>query len=152
MPTSPKIVEFAVFNIGTGAPLTGAAGAMSFSTYTDETGAAITPPAIVEIGGGLYKFTPTFPSIVHGIAYMINTGANPTYLSGYIRPEDYFIDEIDLIRKLQTNKWAIITTGGDANKMVFYDDDGTTPLLKVALVDAGGTPTSTNPFARTPTT
>lgn len=146
---SPKIVVFTVFNVSTGVPAPGLTP--TFTYYKDETGTIVTPPTITELGGGNYAFTPAFSSSSHGIVYVLSTGANPTYLTGYLRPEDFFFYEIDLIRKLQTNKWSIVTTGADTNKMVFYDDDGTTPILKVALTDAAGSSTAVNPYTRTPT-
>jgi len=174
--SSPQIVTFNVYNATTGAPLTGAALSLSFITYKDETGANISPtPTIVEIGGGAYYFTPSFPSQSHGICYVISTGANPSYITGYLRPEDFNGDlistlatasavaslatalasaqvDITTIRKLSTNRWEIVTSGANVNEMVFYDDDQITPLLKVILKDANGVPTTTNPFSRTPTT
>ena len=168
--SSPKIVTFALFNITTGAPLTGQAPSMSFTTYKNETGTDLTPPAIVEIGNGLYYFTPIFTA-GHGIAYILNTGsgANPTGLSGYLRPEDFNTDNIDvasstlqtaianvasivaILRQVAIGKAQLFTTGPDANKIVFYDTDNTTVIAKLALFDANGVPTTTNPFSHTPT-
>jgi hypothetical protein len=171
---SPKIISFMVFN-GAGAPLAGVAGSLSFSSYKDETGANLSQPTIVEIGGGAYYFTPVYTAN-HGISYVINTGANnPLYVAGYTRPEDFNTDNIDasvssvlsaiaaidtalgtaqaditFIRKLKANKWAIYATGPDANRMVFYDDDNETPILKVDLLDINNLPTTSNPFVRVP--
>lgn len=165
---SPKLITFLVLNPSTGVPITGIVGSLSFATYKDETGANLPQPTFVEIGGGLYYFIPSYTTN-HGIAYVISTSNTPSYFAGYTRPEDWNTDNIDgsvaavlsaisaiaadvtLIKKLEKNKWAIVTSGPDANKMVFYDDDNTTPILKVALTDVNGVPTSTNPYARTPT-
>jgi hypothetical protein len=172
---SPKILTFAVFNTTTGVPQSGLAGSLVFASYKDDTGANLTQPSFVEIGSsGIYYFLPVFTAN-RGIAFMIATGANPAYVSGYLRPEDFNIDNADattssvatavgnvltalataqtdltLIKKLQTNKWEIKVTGPDANRMIFYDDDDVTPILKVDLLDQNGLPTSTNPYARTP--
>jgi hypothetical protein len=79
-----------VFGVYNGAlPVTGIASSLSFHTYQDETGAFLTQPAITEIGGGLYKFTPTIvPG--HIVAWIIAVGGgySPTWLAGMIRPED----------------------------------------------------------------
>jgi hypothetical protein len=173
--SSPQIVTFNVYNATTGAPLTGSALSFSFATYTDETGATLTAPTIHEIAGGAYYFTPNFTSTSHGICYVISTGANPSYIAGYLRPEDFNGDlistlatasalaslvstiasmKLDLttVRKLGTNRWQIVTSGANVNEMVFYDDDQVTPILKVQLQDANGVPTTVNPFSRVPTT
>ncbi len=163
---SPKIIAFTVYN-SSGVPLAGTAGSLTFTAYKDETGANLSQPSFVEIGGGEYYFTPTYTS-GHGIAFVISTLNNPLYISGYTRPEDWNTDSIDaatsavlsaitalqtdvtLIKKLDKNKWEIKTTGLDANNMLFYDDDGTTVILRVALKDAAGTPTTVAPYSRTP--
>lgn len=79
---------FSVYNSVTGAPITGAAGSMSFTTYKDDLGTNLSAPAITEVGGGLYKFVPTF-TLGRIICFILNTGNNPTYLAGSIRPEDF---------------------------------------------------------------
>lgn len=144
---SPKIIVFTIYNVGTGVPQAGLTP--TFSVYKDDTGSNLAQPTISEIGGGLYKFTPTFTTD-KGIAYIIDTTANPAYLAGYLRPEDFYIDDIQLIKKIQSNKWSIVTAGPDANHMIIYDDDGVTTLLKLLLTDAGGSPTTVNPYGRTP--
>lgn len=84
---SPQIIVWAVFDGGTGAPKTGVS--CTFASYTDETGASVTAPAIVEIGGGLYKFQPTFTS-GHDVVYVVDTASNsPQHLSNYVRAEDF---------------------------------------------------------------
>lgn len=158
---SPKIEVFAVYHITTGALLTGQAGLMSFLTYTDDLGNAVAAPSISEIGStGLYKFTPTFPVDTNrGVVYVVNTGTNgnPTRQSRFIRPEDWATDSIStlvtdvaLIKKIETGKWQIHTSGADVNRLVIYDTDGTTVLVKFDLVDAAGIPTTTNPYKRSP--
>ncbi len=54
------------------------------------------------------------------------------------------------IRKIETNRWKIFTTGPNVNKMIIYDDDGTTPLFTLNLFDSSGTPTFVNPYERSP--
>ena len=144
---SPKIIVFTIYNVATGVPQAGLTP--SFSVYKDDTGANLANPAITEIGGGLYKFTPAFTT-GRGIAYIVATTANPSYLAGYLRPEDFFTDDIELIKKIETNKWTIMTVGPLANHMVIYDDDNVTPILTLLLTDAGGSPTTVNPYGRTP--
>lgn len=150
MPTiSPKIVVFWLYNASTGAPQAGETPV--FSVYKDNLGNNMAQPAITAIGGGAYKFTPVFDT-GEGIAFSINSGstAEPVYQSGYLRPEDYFIDDIAVLKQIGAGKWQIHTTGPDANRMIIYDDDGTTVLYKFDLADQGGGATYTNPFRRTP--
>lgn len=57
---------------------------------------------------------------------------------------------IATIKKVIANRMKIFVTGGDANKMVVYEDDETTVFKKFGLKDSAGAPTSTNPFERDP--
>lgn len=146
---SPKILVFALFRASDGTPFTGQTP--TFSNYTDETGSAVTPPAISEIGGGLYKFTPVFPTD-HGIAFVIDAGASAAsrYVYGYLRPEDYYLDKILDLQDEVLGKWEVVTSGLDANRLVLYRQDGTTVLVKFDLTDNSGSPTTTAPYKRTP--
>lgn len=63
---------------------------------------------------------------------------------------DEFPTKIDLLKKIESNKWQIHASGGDQYRLVIYDDDGTTPLLRFELRDSNGNLTFTNPFRRTP--
>lgn len=176
---SPKIVVFTVYNSSSGAPLSGQAGSITFTSYTDDLGSSLSQPSITEIGTtGSYKFTPTFTTN-RGINAIINTGsgANPQYYSLYLRPEDYNIDNLDaavttrasataltavadqittlqadvtILKTIETGKWTVVTSGPDANRLVLYDVDGTTPLYKFNLTDQSGVPTTSNPYTRTP--
>lgn len=58
--------------------------------------------------------------------------------------------DAEIGRKIATGKWQIHSSGGDANRLVLYDEDGTTPLYKFDLADVSGLPTFTSPFRRTP--
>lgn len=58
--------------------------------------------------------------------------------------------DIAYLTKLQEGRWKIHLTGADANRLVIYDEDGTTPLVKFDLLDGAGDPTYINPFERTP--
>lgn len=150
---APRIEVFAVFNPSTGAPLTGAAGGMSFSTYTDDLGVAVTPqPSITEIGGGLYRFTPTFPpSASRALVYVVNTGGNvPAYYFRLVRPEDWNADKIQDLMDVAFGKWQIFSTGPDANRIVLYRADGVTVLARFDLKNLSGNPSITNVFQRIP--
>jgi len=71
----------------------------------------------------------------------------PTVITGQV--ETLSVDS-DLVRKISTNKWQIFTSGPDANRLVVFDDDDITPLVKFDLKDAAGSATTTNPFTRIP--
>ena len=144
-----QIVVFCLFSLATGLPLT--AQTPTFLTYEDETGANITPaPAITEVGGGLYRFTPNFTA-GHGAAYVVDCGASSAqrYLYGYLRPEDYYPDMIADLEDEVLGKWQVVTTGADANRLVLYRQDGSV-LKKFDLQDAGGQPSTAAPFSRIP--
>lgn len=144
--SSPQIAVFFLFD-GTGAPLAGVVP--TFNAYRRDDGVDLigTAPAITEIGGGAYKFTPVFPAD-HGIAYVIDGGvtASPRYQGKYIRPEDFAVDDL---WNLEFGKWQIHTSGPDLNRLVYYRPD-TTVLKKFDLFDSAGVPTSINPFRRDP--
>lgn len=149
MAASPHIIVFSIFSAATGAPLTGQTP--TFLTYADETGVAITSPTISEIGGGLYKFTPTFTA-GHTACFMIDTGASSAsrYTFGCVRPEDFYIDYLLDLEDELFGKWQVFTSGPDANRLVLYRQDGVTVLKKFDLQNAAGSPTSTQPFVRLP--
>jgi hypothetical protein len=136
-----------------GTPVTGGAAGMSFEVYKDDTGTNVTAPSIVEIAGGLYKFVPNLSaSPSRGIVYVLNTGAGrlPARYWRYIRPEDWSDDTVVTLRKTLTNRSKIHTTGPEANRLVIYDDDGTTVLLRFDLKDVLGIAGTTNPFEKIP--
>jgi hypothetical protein len=54
-------------------------------------------------------------------------------------------DNLDIIRKIETGRWKI-----ENNQMVFYDDDGITPLYTFNLKDLNGNLTMRNIFERVP--
>lgn len=149
--SSPKIVVFFLYDATTGVPLTGVVP--TFATYKDDLGTNLTQPTISEIGGGAYKFTPDITTNPNrGIVYVIDgtAAASPRRGAGYVRPEDFAVDQVQDLWDLGFGKWQILTSGADINRMVTYRSDGTTILKKFNLFDSAGVPTSTNPFRRDP--
>jgi len=144
MSTSPKIVVFFLYDASTGAPKAGETPV--FATYKDDLGSNVSQPAISAIGGGAYKFTPAFTT-GRGIAFNISSGSTalPLYQGGYLRPEDYLVDDIDIVSKVQKNRWKVTN-----NQLIIYDDDGTTPYYTFNLFDENGAPTTTKIFERVP--
>jgi len=149
--SSPKIEVFFLYNASTGVPLTGAVP--TFDTYKDDLGFNLTQPAITEIGGGAYGFTPditTNPD--RGVVYVVNgtISAMPQRLARFIRPEDYAADLLPDMYAMDFGKWEIKTAGLDINRLLTYKLDGSTILKKFNLFDSAGAPTSINPFKRDP--
>lgn len=60
------------------------------------------------------------------------------------------LNVVNLLKKYEEGRWKIHITGGDANRLVLYDTDNVTPLLKFDLKDSGGSGTFVNPFERYP--
>jgi hypothetical protein len=145
---SPKI-EVVVFYDSSGVPLTGLTP--TFSTYKDDLGTNLSQPTITEIGGGAYKFTPVAVS-GRGVIWVMDGGATafPRRQAKFIRPEDYYGDDIATLLAVSTGKWEIKASGLDANRLILYDLDGTTVLQKFDLKDSLGNPTVVSPFSREP--
>lgn len=57
---------------------------------------------------------------------------------------------VNLLKKYEEGRWKIHISGPDANRLVLYDTDDITPLLKFDLKDSGGAATFINPFERVP--
>jgi len=154
--STPNPVVLNVYDGTTDAPYAGVAGSLSFVAYVDDTGTPVTPPAITKVANGIFIFTPVFSG--HGIYYIVSTGQAPLYLAGYVRPEDTasadsvstILSTVQQMQKAEQGKWAIVTSGPDANRLVIFDTDGTTPLLKFNLFDAAGSPTVASIFSRVP--
>lgn len=53
--------------------------------------------------------------------------------------------DVTLLKKVARGRWKIDDV---LNQMIFYDDDGTTPLLTFDLKDINGLPSSVNVFER----
>lgn len=85
--------------------------------------------------------------------YSVATAGNTTYV-GAIKvvaneeADTYSI--VSTLKKYEEGRWKIHITGPDANRLVIYDTDKVTPLLKFDLKDSGGAATFVNPFERTP--
>lgn len=56
--------------------------------------------------------------------------------------------KVATLKKYEEGRWKIHTSGADVNRLVLYDTDGVTALLKFDLKDAAGDPTFVNPFER----
>ncbi len=143
---------FFVKSVADNLPLVGAVVDFAFETYVNDGGDPVSPPAIIELGGGLYGFTPIFADTTRGIAYVITTSVlgNPDRVYRYMRPEDWNPDLLETLLQIEVGKWEIKTTGPDANRLIFYDVDGTTVLYKFDLKDSVGSPTVLNPYLREP--
>lgn len=149
---SPKIEVFFLYNESTGTPLTGQVGLLTFDTYVNDLGAAVTQPSFTEIGGGAYFFTPVFANPNRGIVYIVNSGAGatPARVARFMRPEDWTTDDISTLLKYQEGRWKVFTSGPDANRLVIYDTDNVTVLKKFDLLDNTAAPGVFNILERTP--
>lgn len=57
-------------------------------------------------------------------------------------------NNVTVLRKYEEGRWKVFISGPDANRIVLYDTDGVTPLLKFDLKDSAGSATFVNPFER----
>ena len=54
-------------------------------------------------------------------------------------------DELEFVKKIESGRWKIVN-----NQMLFYDNDGVTPILTFDLFDELGLPTMNNVLERKP--
>lgn len=171
---APKKEVFFLYDSGTGAPLGGQAGSLSFSVYKDDLGVDLAQPGFQEIAPGVYAFTVTFADPARGVVYLINSGpgAIPAFWGRYARPTDWNddnadtplaalgaaiqanIDDVDTNvtngREFNEGKWEVKISGPDANRLIIYAPNGVTVLKKFNLFDSAGAPTTVNPYKRDP--
>lgn len=57
---------------------------------------------------------------------------------------------VDTLLAFAGGRWKIHSTGADANRIVYYADDGTTVVAKFDLKDVNGDPTYRGAFERVP--
>lgn len=93
---SPKLLPLFFSDKTNGAPLTGLA--FTFDTYRSHGGVTLASPTVIEVGNGAYYFVPAFPDQDTAVFFRVRplgtTSANPAYYEGAVRPEDYFIDNV----------------------------------------------------------
>src|SRR6185436_21089237 len=145
---SPLAVIFAVLDPATGSPVTGIAGSMSFYTYKNDLGTNLAQPSIVEVGGGLYSFTPTFTAN-RGIGYIINVGNEiPGHYDGYLRPEDFnIVADVPSPQKIVFAIYDSANVPKTGATPVFdtYKDDSGANLSQPTINEIGGGLYSFNP-------
>jgi hypothetical protein len=54
-------------------------------------------------------------------------------------------DDLLIVKKVETGRWNI-----ENNQMIFYDDDGVTPILTCNLYDLAGLPANNDIYERDP--
>lgn len=94
---------------------------------------------------------PAGASIAADVA-TVNTsvGTVNTNVLSLIAGQGTILAAVQLLQKYEEGRWKIHITGADANRLVLYDTDNVTPLLKFDLKDSGGSATFINPFERYP--
>jgi hypothetical protein len=108
-------------------------------------------------GTGMYELQlsgSSFLNITGAFTYAVANASAKTYL-GTVKIVAYEeVDTkavVDRLRRLNEGRWKIFTAGGDANRLVLFDSDGTSVLQKWDLKDQSGSATTTNVFERVPT-
>jgi phage gp46-like protein len=85
---TPAPTTFNVVSEVTGLPLAGALGGFTVQAWDAFTGSPRTPPAVVEIGGGVYQIQPTDLDAAAGVAVLVTTGHEPTHWLFEVYRED----------------------------------------------------------------
>lgn len=98
----------------------------------------------VDMCGSLIQWKATLETLNPAVTPRVNHVEIEFHtLIGIMRIMD---DAIDTVRKVETNRWKISAN----NKMIIYDDDGTTPLITFNLKDLAGSPSYKKVFERVP--
>lgn len=87
------------------------------------------------------------------LSYAVAVAGNTPYVGAIKVVANEEVDTytaVGVLRKYEEGRWKIHVTGADANRLVLYDTDDVTPLLKFDLKDNGGVATFVNPFERVP--
>lgn len=72
-------ITFPVYSETSGAPLPGALGDFTVQAWDAVTGTARPPPAVSEIGAGIYQLAPTDPDEAAGVAVLVSTNHDPPH-------------------------------------------------------------------------
>jgi len=104
-------------------------------------------PYLTDIGSGFYQKIWDSSQVVSGsmklaAIYEIASGSYKGKDTDYLFFSD-FEAKISIIKQVECGRWKIIN-----NQMLFYEEDGTTPLLVFDLKDSIGNPSMTNVFER----
>lgn len=106
-------------------------------------------PYLTDFGGGLYRKVWDSSTAV---AASMKLTAEYEISSGSFKGKDFdylffssFETDVSIIRQIETGRWKIID-----NQMIFYGEDGTTPLLVFDLKDNLGNASMVNVFERVP--
>lgn len=101
---------------------------------------------------GLYHVTvpSSAPSVLGPLELTVLATASQFLPAVSVATVETVATSADIASKISKNKWQIFTSGLNANRLVIYDDDGTTILYKFDLKDSAGVATTTTPYSRTP--
>jgi len=95
---------------------------------------------------GLYHVTvPLTDTNLIGSLMLIIRAASSEFKTSY---GSVSVEEFHLASQVAKNNWQIHTTGAEANRLVVYDDDGTTVLIRFDLKDGTGAPSTSTVFER----
>jgi len=114
----------------------------------------------VRFVGNLFSADPDLPLFTATLgSFSVTIAMERSPLSQVIRVEDtpgdsvwtevekqQLLDAVEFMRQIDGGRWRIVD-----DQMVFYADDGVTPLQTFNLFDQDGQPTMTEPFERVPT-
>jgi hypothetical protein len=114
----------------------------------------LAPTALVNISNNLWRYNwapASLPVREYVAEYTLTDGTKTTRISEDLVVRDIATEtrliatqaDIEIIKKVETGRWKIVS-----NQMIFYDDDGVTPLLTFNLFDQVGLPSMDSVFER----
>jgi len=99
---------------------------------------------VVELGNGYYGVRTSIDEEMTGYIEWKVVEDSIYAIDNLVCQEDW-ITKISTVHKVETGRWRIIN-----NQMIFYDTNGSTPILTFNLKDSNSQPASTNVTERIP--
>jgi len=137
------MLVFAYFS-DKGVPKTGLSPTLKIIDLADNS-VVVSDDGMTEVGYGAYKYE--FATFDNSKEYFIRCDGGVVLKD----PDRYtvgttsIVSVLDRIQEIEEGRWKI-----EDNKLTFYGEDGTTPLVTFNLKDAEGNPTETNVYERVP--
>jgi len=135
---------YVIYFADLGTPKTGLSPTIDIFIKVSDGGSAGSAPSISELSGGFYKFTyaPTEDIAIRVDSNDVNMADRDKYIVLIASPDD---EGLAKILQVDKGRWKI-----QNNQMIFYKEDGVTPLYTFNLKDESGQPSEKNVYERVP--